>query len=272
MIAALLVVAALAAVPQATQKPAPPPTERPATPAPQKPAPPAQRPSPVPPTRASESRIGVRGFGTLGSITFTARDSFATVFGSANGFVFGGGVQVLLPWGLYAEIGVSRFSRSDGERVFIGPGDEVFPLGIPLEVTVTPIEITGGWRYQPRRPSAPRPPAGRPPAAKPVPPPALAARGSWFPRWAIYGGGGYTSIGYREQSDFAGTNDNVSDRFAGGHVLGGGEYSPFRWMAVGGEVVWSSAADALGDGGVAAAFGEDNPGGTTVRLKISIGR
>jgi hypothetical protein len=272
MIAVLALAAALAGSPfQFDQKPAPPPpTQKPA--APQKPAPPTTKPSPATrPNQPRENPIGVRGFAHVGNLTFTARETFDTIFGSPGGVVFGGGAHVLLPWGLYAEVGASRFSRSDGERVFVGPGDEVFRLGIPVEVTITPIEITGGWRYRPRQRVGPRPPAGKPAPPRTTTPAANAPRGP-LARWAVYGGGGFTSVSYREISEFAGAGDNVDERFSGFHVLGGAEYLPLRWLAVGGEVLWSSVPDALGQGGVSSAFGDDNLGGTTLRVKVSIGR
>jgi len=185
--------------------------------------------------------IGARGFATIGNITFDAKESFDTILERHSGPIVGGGGQALLPWGIYVEVAASRF-KQDGQRVFIGPNNEVFRLGIPVEITVTPLEVTGGWRF--RR----------------------------WPRIVPYGGAGYSSYRYKETSEFAEPTENVAERFGGFHVIGGAEYLPFRWLAVGGEVAWSSIADALGKSGVSAAFNEDNLGGTTVRLKISVGR
>ena len=50
------------------------------------------------------------------------------------------------------------------------------------------------------------------------------------------------------------------------------EYRALPWLAIGGEVAWSSVPDALGAGGVSAVFGEDNLGGTTIRIKATFGR
>ncbi|MBA3269316.1 MAG: hypothetical protein H0T71_02315 [Acidobacteria bacterium] len=185
--------------------------------------------------------VGVRGFATLGSLTFQAKESFETVLGSASGVVFGGGGQVLLPWDIYVEVAASRF-RQQGERVFVGPNDEVFRLGIPVEVTVMPLELTGGFRYRKWRRAVP------------------------------YGGIGYSFYRYRETSEFADRSENVNDGFGGFHLVGGAEIQPKRWLAVGGEVSWSSIPDALGDGGVSAAFDEHNLGGSTFRIKVSVGR
>jgi opacity protein-like surface antigen len=193
--------------------------------------------------QTDDNPIGVRGFVTLGNISFTADESFDAIFESSSGPIFGGGGQVLLPWGVYVEVAAARFSN-EGERAFVGPAPEreVFRLGIPLEVKITPLEITGGWRF--RR----------------------------WDRVVPYGGAGYSSYRYEETSEFSDPEENIDERFSGFHLVGGAEYLPFRWMAIGGEVAWSSIGDALGENGVSAAFDEDNLGGTTVRLKISIGR
>ncbi len=197
-----------------------------------------RRPAPPPP----RNTIGVRGFGMVGNMTFTAQDSFDTVLDTHSGLIFGGGGQVLLPWNVYVEIGAWRF-KEDGERVFIGANDEIFKLGVPVEISVTPIEVTGGYRFT------------------------QIAR-----RFVPYAGAGFSSYRYQETSEHAEASENVDERFGGFHVLGGGEYQITRWLAAGGEVAWSSVADAIGEGGVSAHFNEDNLGGTSIRLKISVGR
>jgi hypothetical protein len=253
----------------AQTKPAPPP---PQPGSPQKPAPkPPAKPAPQttkPAAPRNPSPISARAFATLGGVMFQAQDSFDAILGSHTGSTFGGGGQVLLPKGLYAEAAVWRFTR-DGERAFVGPGREVFRLGIPLTVTLTPVEITGGWRYrhcpQPRRPP-------QKPGAPRAPQPRVTPTRPCAPKVIPYVGGGLSSFKYTETSEFESTNEDVDDRFNGFHVVGGAEYRLMRWVAVGGELAWSSLAEALGDGGVSAAFNEDNLGGATFRLKITVGR
>lgn len=183
---------------------------------------------------------GIRAFVTAGSITFHARESFDAIVGTPTGAIVGGGVRVLLPRGFYAEAGAARFSAS-GERAFIGPGGEVFRLGIPVRVSITPLEITGGWRWRRN------------------------------PRLVPYGGIGFSSCHYRETSDHANAGDDVSERFAGMHLIGGVEVRAMRRLAIGGEIVWSSIPGALGQSGVSEAFDESNLGGTGVRLKVGVG-
>ena len=189
----------------------------------------------------ARNEIGVRGFATLGNITFQAQDSFDAILDRHAGPIFGGGAQVLLTRNIFIEVAASRFTQG-GERVFVTADGEVFRLGIPVDITITPLEITGGWRFR-----------------------------AW-PRVVPYGGVGYSSYAYRETSDFAGSDEDVDERFGGFHVMGGLEYQALGWLAVGGEIAWASVADALGKGGVSAAFGEGNLGGTTLRVKISVGR
>lgn len=186
--------------------------------------------------------VDIKGYGMVGSMSFSAAESFEAVFGSSSGTIVGGGAEVGLPWGgLYVGVGASRFRR-DGERVFIS-GSEVFPLGIPLTVEITPLEITGGWRFK-----------------------------NLSPRIVPYVGAGWSSYAYTETSQFADPDENVDERFTGWHMLGGVEFKATRWLGIGGEIVFTSVPDALGLGGASEAFDETNLGGSSFRLKISIGR
>jgi hypothetical protein len=84
--------------------------------------------------------------------------------------------------------------------------------------------------------------------------------------------GGITSYGYRETSEFAATTEDVDDRFTGYHLAGGATVRITNWLGVGGEFAWTTVPDAIGTGGVSAEFGEDNLGGSSLRLKIVVGR
>ena len=122
--------------------------------------------------------------------------------------------------------------------------NEVIPLGIPVDVTVTPIEISAGWRFRVRQ----------------------------LPKLIPYVAGGLTSMRYQETSDFATPAEDVDETFNGYHVLGGAEYKITRWLGVAGEASWTTVPDAIGEAGVSEAFNETDLGGTTFRLKITIGR
>jgi hypothetical protein len=191
---------------------------------------------------AEAQGVDVKGYGLFGGMSFSASESFDAVFGSSTGVIFGGGAEVGLPLGgLYVGVGAWRYSN-DGERVFVS-GSEVFPLGIPLSVEITPVEVTGGWRFK-----------------------------QISPRLVPYVGGGWSSYAYKETSEFAEAGETVEERFNGFHILGGVEFRATPWLGIGGEIAFSSVPDALGAGGVSGEFDEDNLGGTSYRLKISVGR
>lgn len=191
---------------------------------------------------AAPASAQIRGFADVGATTFTAAESFETILGSASGVVVGGGVEAALPFGLFVNLRASRFEQR-GERVFLFQGER-FGLGIPTTVSVTPIEVTGGYRVD---------------------------RGQ---RLIPYGGGGVGRHRYEETSEFAEDDENVRESFTGYHLLGGVEVRLQRWIAAAGELQWSTVPDALGQdpNGVASEFDETDLGGVTVRVKVVIGR
>lgn len=182
----------------------------------------------------------MRGIGAFGLQSMSAADSFDAVVGKTSLNQFGGGVQVVNLWrSLFLEATVER-SKAEGERVFVFDGD-VFPLGIPLTVTLVPIDIVGGWRFQNLR------------------------------RVVPYGGAGLTSLGYREESSFA-DSDDVRERGTGFVVLGGIEVPVSRWIGVRGEVRFRRVPDVLGSGGISGAFEEASLGGVSYSVKLFVGR
>ena len=179
----------------------------------------------------------------LGLMNFTAADTFDVALGSPLGNIVGGGVRVGVPLGgLFVNVGAWRF-RDAGQRAFVFEG-QAFPLGIPLHVTITPIEISGGWQFRFRR----------------------------APHVLPYVAAGFTSYSYTETSEFATDGENVDERFNGYHVAGGVEFPIERWLGIAWEVNWTSVPDAIGDAGLSAAFDERNLGGTSFRFKITLGR
>ena len=195
------------------------------------------------PANTSAQDLAIRGFADVGLTNFTAKESFEAVLGTPSGPVFGGGAEVVLPQRIFVGVRASRF-RGDGERVFVF-GGEVFRLGIDTTVTVTPVELTAGYRF------------GAPPS-----------------RLLPYAGGGVGWHAYDETSEFADESENVHARHTGYHLLGGVEVRISRWIAAAGEAQWATVPDALGQDPNAAstAFGDTDLGGTTFRIKIVIGR
>jgi opacity protein-like surface antigen len=127
--------------------------------------------------------------------------------------------------------------------VFLHDGER-FPLGIPATITVTPVELTGGYRFD---------------------------RGA---RVVPYAGGGLGWHRYEEASEFADSGENVKESFTGYHVIGGAEVRILRWIGAAGEFQWATVPDALGQNpnGVSSQLGEDDLGGLTFRVKVVIGR
>lgn len=189
--------------------------------------------------RPRPSAFGVRAYGEGAYQWFTAKDSFNAIFETSSGPFYGGGGQVHVG-PVYVDVGVSRFEKT-GERVFVFEG-EIFRLGIPDRVTITPIVVTAGYRFPVRD------------------------------RMVPYLGGGIGSMKFEETSDVADPDENVSERFTSYHAVGGVEYAATRWLFVAGEVRYASVPDALGAPGVSAEFDESNLGGVAVAVKVMIGR
>ena len=244
-------------------------------------------PAPAPQAgSAADPALSFRVFLHAGYTGFTASDTFDAVLGSPTGPVYGGGVQVVHRQGYFFQVDASRFS-DDGERVFVSDG-EVFPLGIPLSVKVTPIEFTGGYRFgSKRRAAAPAPPPPPPPprpifkpaiprpeeeAPAPPPPPPAPAASRPSRGWAPYVGGGIGLVQYEETADFAEAGDDVKETFTSYHVLGGIDIPLGSWLAFGAEVNYRWVPDALGEGGASREFGETDLGGYTLRARFIVGR
>jgi opacity protein-like surface antigen len=183
-----------------------------------------------------------RGFADIGGIVFTASQSFEAILGSKSGVIFGGGGEIVLPQRIFVSVRASRFQKT-GSRVFIANGER-FDLGIPTDVSVTPLEVSAGYRFAP-------------------------ARSTIIP----YAGGGIGWHRYKESSSFATTTENVDQTFTGYQVLGGAEYRATRLVGIAGEAEWASVPNALGQNstGVSSNFKETNLGGATFRVKVVIG-
>jgi opacity protein-like surface antigen len=192
------------------------------------------------PARAQAQEFMIRGFGDVGATTFTAEQSFNAILGSKGGPVFGGGVEAVERH-IFLNVRASRF-RKTGQRVFLFEGEQ-FDLGIPTRITVTPVELTGGYRFP------------------------------FWTRVVPYAGAGVGWHHFRETSEFAADDENVDDRFTGYHILGGAEVGLWRWLALGGELQWATVPDAIGSdpNSVSHEFNESDLGGVTVRFKLIVG-
>jgi opacity protein-like surface antigen len=169
-----------------------------------------------------------------------AKQTFDAVFGQSREPFWGGGVQVALRSGIYVEISASRF-RKTGQRAFVFNG-QTFPLAIPLTATLTPLEVTGGYRFR------------------------------LWPMVIPYAGIGISRYAYVETSDFASAADNVDTAHVGYLVVGGAEFRVQRWVGVGVDVQYTRVTGILGGGGISRDLRENNLGGTALRLKVMVGR
>jgi opacity protein-like surface antigen len=166
------------------------------------------------PARRPESTgthsVGVVGIGQFGYSQFSAQRTFEAVLGKAQGNFFGGGAEVRIKNGLFVNASVERFTKT-GERVFVAD-QQVFKLGIPDTITLTPMTLTAGWRF---------------------------ANDYATP----YAGAGIGRVLYKEVSSFADASENVDTRFTSYHMLGGIEFRN-GWLATAFEV-HSRVPDAL---------------------------
>jgi hypothetical protein len=181
--------------------------------------------------------IGFAGFGQFAYTRFAAQNSFQAVTGNAGGTFAGAGAEVRFG-NLFVNGSADHFTKT-GQRVLV-IDREVFGLGVPDTITLTPIKVTTGWRFT-------------------------------HENVTPYVGGGAGRILYKETSDFADAGENIESRFASYHVLGGVEFRS-GWVGTAFEVEYSRVPNALGVSGASAAFQETDLGGIAARVKILVGR
>jgi opacity protein-like surface antigen len=200
----------------------------------------AQSRAPLP--ADDEPSFALRPFFLLTGEKFAAKQTFDATFGQAFEPFFGGGLELVLSEGsgFYIDAAVSRFKKT-GQRAFRANGRN-FPLGIPLTATLTPIELSVGYRFR----TAPR----------------------LFP----YVGLGVGSYGYKETSEGSDASENVDTRHSGYLAVGGAEVRVHRLVGIAGDVQYTRVHGILGNGGISKDAGENDLGGITVRLRVTFGR
>jgi len=191
----------------------------------------------------AQDRVSLRVFGEASAQRFSAAHSFDATFGQSVEPFFGGGLQATFRDRFFAELGASRFTKA-GDRVFVNNG-QVYHLGIPLSATITPLELTGGYRFHPRR----------------------------LRRVAPYLGAGVGWYRYEQTSAFADPSENVDTRKNGFLAVGGAEFRVHRWIALTGDVAYTHIPGILGqDPSVSHEFGETDLGGLAGRFRIVVGK
>ena len=189
---------------------------------------------------ADTPAISFRPFLLAAGQEFAAKTTFGATFGRAFQPFWGGGVEVVLRDGIWVDLTVSMFSKN-GQRAFVNNG-RVFSLGIPLTATVTPIEVSGGYRFRISK------------------------------RLIPYFGAGVGSYAYTEHSSFADPDENVDTRHAGYLVVGGAELRVHRWIGVAADAQYTYVGGILGSGGLSQLAGEKSLGGLSARLRLVVGR
>lgn len=189
-------------------------------------------------TQQEADAFSVRGEGFFAAESLAASKTFDAVFGSSFAPFVGGGA-LIADRGFFLEIAVSHFSNT-GQRAFVSDG-QVYPLNIPLTVTIVPIEFTAGYRFL--------------------------RRSSIIP----YVGAGYGSYGYKETSSFSDPGDDVDQRHGGFILNGGAEFRFHKWVGVAADVQYTHVTGILGDAGISKEFGESDLGGTAFRVKVLVG-
>jgi len=199
----------------------------------------------------AQNGIVIRGFADAGLTVFSATQSFKAILGTPAGAVVGGGVEVGLTRHLFVSLAASRFSRT-GERVFVFQ-NQVFKLNVPDTITVTPLQLSGGYRFLgPRRPARLTRPA----------------------RFTPYAGGGVGWYRLSETSPASTSGDDEKTTHAGYHVLAGVETPLRRWMAAAVDAQWAFVPNAFGDSpaSVARLYDEHDLGGFTLSVRIIVGQ
>ena len=189
---------------------------------------------------SSKAQVSTRVFADAGVTVFTATQSFRAILGKPSGAVFGGGVELdQRQW--FVTLGAHRFHRS-GHRVFVF-NNEVFALNVKDSITVTPVELTLGYRF----------------------------------RWrgfVPYAGGGIGWHRFEETSDHATDEENINKTYTGYQVAGGAERRLRPWLAAALDAEWAAVPNAFGNAAtsVAKIYHEHDLGGFTLRARIVVGR
>jgi outer membrane protein W len=183
----------------------------------------------------------VRPFALATEQRFDASTTFNAVFASPAESFWGGGVDVVVHKAYFVDLAISHMSKT-GQRAFINNG-QVFRLGIPLQVTMTPVELTGGFRFRFRR-----------------------------SRIIPYVGAGIGSYSYGETAGFSQPGDDVDARHSGFVMMGGLEFRVSRWVAITGDGQYTTVPGIFGRNGLSKDVGEDNLGGIAARLRVILGK
>jgi len=174
----------------------------------------------------------IRGYFTAGTEKTESPKTFDAVLGTERLTLLGGGGEVVITRRWIARGQFTRFSGT-GTRVFVDSNRTVFPLTIPLDVTIDVTEFSGGYRFLAR------------------------------PRWGAFMAAGRTSYTLSEESN----GERDRDSGSGWHLLGGVDVKPHTWIVTAAEVQWTNTENIFG-AGAAEALGESRLGGLRFAFRI----
>lgn len=191
---------------------------------------------------ASAQGVSFRPFALFAEQQFAATKTFEATFGQANHALWGGGLSITQDDRVYLDLTASRFEKT-GTRAFFFNGT-AFSTNIAQTVTITPLEMTAGYRFH-----------------------------RW-PRVIPTLGGGVGLYRYKQVSDFSNPDENVDTQHAGVAVEGGVEIRLHRWFGVGADAHYSYVPGILGQESTAFSkdAGEKNLGGLAARVRVIVGR
>jgi opacity protein-like surface antigen len=195
------------------------------------------RPRSAPPAKTT---VGFRAYGVFDVTAVAASKSFDALFGSSQLFGGGGGAEIDVWHRLFLRIAVTYVQRS-GSRVFVDDAGQVYPLNIPLTVTMMPIEAGAGWRFKPKNPKS---------------------------RVTPYIGGAFVSLGYQETSPLAQAADAVNERYVGAAGFGGVDVAIAKHFFIGGEAQYRHIGVPDVSTSVMTQLGDKDLGGLTGRVLV----
>lgn len=190
---------------------------------------------------ASAGEFGISGDAGYFDLTSAKKSAQAVFDGSSGGFTGGGSLRYVFGRGFFFA-GGARFFEKTGERVFVADASSpVFRLGHPLKLSLTPVYVIGGYRFE---------------------------RESGMPLVPYIGLGGGAYF-YKEDSQIGGiTEDTLDQTKTAWYGVVGLEYGRSK-LRFGVEFMYSVVPDSAGLGGVSEVYGEDDIGGFTIVGKLT---
>ena len=188
-------------------------------------------------------QVGANVYVLFDQESLAATQSFTAVLGTSRVPLAGAGIDIVRLWkGLFVRVAIEKGSKT-GSRVFVDSSQQVFPLNVPLTVTMTPVEAGAGWRL-----------------------PAFDRKGHVVP----YLGAAALWLRYEESSSFADTGENTDATYQGAAIFAGVEGNVSH-LNLGVEGVYRRVPNAVGAAGVSSTFKENDLGGAAVRVRIGVG-